>query len=120
MTREDDVRAAGEPADVEAEAQAVAMEGGADEELGRGVMAADGGHDARAGGGGGKRVGFQRKLMLGLSAMRSARGHRDIRNPVGIKSPEQIMRDASKEVAGSLSPVLRTKVPAMNKPTTLM
>jgi hypothetical protein len=35
---------------VEAKAQAVAVEGGADEALGRGVMAADGGHDARAGG----------------------------------------------------------------------
>jgi hypothetical protein len=40
---------------MEAEAQAVAMEGGADEELGRGVTAADRGHDAGAGGGGGKR-----------------------------------------------------------------
>jgi hypothetical protein len=35
---------------VEAEAQAVAMERGADEAFGRGVMAADGGHDAGAGG----------------------------------------------------------------------
>jgi hypothetical protein len=34
---------------MEAEAQAVAMEGGADEELGRGVTAADRGHDAGAG-----------------------------------------------------------------------
>jgi hypothetical protein len=54
MTRKDDVRAAGEPADVEAKAQAVAMERRADEALGRGVMAADGGHDAGAGGGGGQ------------------------------------------------------------------
>ena len=52
MPREDDVRAPGEPADVETEAQAVAMEAGADQALGRGVMAADGGHDAGAGGGG--------------------------------------------------------------------
>ncbi len=52
MTREHDVRAAGEPADVETKAQAVAMERGADEAFGRGVMAANGGHDAGAGGGG--------------------------------------------------------------------
>ncbi len=51
IPQEDDVRPAGEPADVEAEAQAVAMERGADEALARGVMAADGGHDAGAGGG---------------------------------------------------------------------
>ena len=51
MPREDDVGSTGEPADVEAEAQAVAMERGTDEALGRGVMAADGGHDAAAGGG---------------------------------------------------------------------
>jgi hypothetical protein len=38
---------------MEAKAQAVAMERGADEAFGRGVMAADGGHDAGAGGGGG-------------------------------------------------------------------
>jgi hypothetical protein len=50
MTREDDVRAAGEPADVETKAQAVAMKRGADEAFGRCVMAADGGHDAGAGG----------------------------------------------------------------------
>ena len=55
MPREDDVRAAGEAADVEAEAQTVAMERRADEALWSGVMAADGGHDARAGGGGGAR-----------------------------------------------------------------
>jgi hypothetical protein len=52
MTREDDDRAAGEPADAETKAQAVSMERGADEALGHGVMAADGGHDSGAGGGG--------------------------------------------------------------------
>lgn len=51
MTREDAVRAAREPTDMEAEAQAVVMERGAHEALGSSVMAADGGHDAGAGGG---------------------------------------------------------------------
>ena len=49
MTREDDVGAAGEPADVETKAQTVAMERGADQAFGRSVMAADGGHDVGAG-----------------------------------------------------------------------
>ncbi len=47
---EDDVRAAGEPTNVQAEAEAVAVERGTDQALGRRVMAADGGHDAGAGG----------------------------------------------------------------------
>ncbi len=51
MTSKDDVGSAGEVTNVQAEAEAVAMEGGADESFGRGVMAADGGHDAGAGGG---------------------------------------------------------------------
>ncbi len=54
MPGKHDVRAAREVADVQAEAKPVAMERGADQPLGRGVMAADGGHDAGAGGGGGK------------------------------------------------------------------
>lgn len=49
MPRQDDVRAAGEPADVETKARVAAMEGGAGQALGRGAMAADGGHDAEGG-----------------------------------------------------------------------
>ncbi len=65
MTREDDVGAAGEPADVKPKAQAVAMERGADEALGRGVMAADRGHDAGAGGGGGQEGGAWDRTSIG-------------------------------------------------------
>jgi hypothetical protein len=65
MTRQDDVGAAGKPADMEAKAHAVAMERGADQALGRGVMTADCGHHAGAVWGGWQEAGYGTRLQLG-------------------------------------------------------